>query len=74
MYEHRKDRLLTTREFAIRVLRHGGIVMIAVVGALAMGIIGYHAIAGLSWIDSFLNASMILGGMGPVNTITSTWG
>ena len=32
---------------------------------------GYHFIAGLPWIDSLLNASMILGGMGPVDTLTS---
>ncbi len=40
-------------------------------GALAIGVAGYHWIAGLSWIDSFLNASMILGGMGPVNPLTT---
>ncbi len=34
---------------------------------LAGGMYGYHAIEGLSWIDSFLNASMLLGGMGPVD-------
>jgi hypothetical protein len=28
--------------------------------------LGYHVFERLSWIDSFLNASMILGGMGPV--------
>ena len=33
-----------------------------------MGIGGYHYYCNFSWIDSFLNASMILGGMGPVNT------
>ena len=36
-----------------------------------IGIAGYHWIAGLSWVDALLNASMILGGMGPVNTLTS---
>ena len=35
--------------------------------SLAMGMAGYHGIAGLSWIDSLLNASMILTGMGPVD-------
>ncbi|RPJ79174.1 MAG: hypothetical protein EHM13_13715 [Acidobacteria bacterium] len=38
--------------------------------SLAVGVTGYHWIAGLSWIDAFLNASMILGGMGPVNELT----
>ena len=36
---------------------------------LGAGIVGYHYIAGLSWIDSPLNASMILGGMGPVDSL-----
>lgn len=39
--------------------------------ALAIGVLGYHFIAGLDWVDAFLNASMILGGMGPVNPLTT---
>jgi hypothetical protein len=74
MYEGRKDRLLAPREFCMRVLRHGGYVLFAVAAALGLGIVGYHATAGLPWIDSLLNASMILGGMGPVDPITTTSG
>ena len=37
-----------------------------------IGILGYHYIARLSWIDALLNASMILTGMGPVATLTDT--
>lgn len=43
-----------------------------IVVMLGIGIGGYHWIAGLSWVDSFLNASMILGGMGPVGLLSST--
>jgi cytochrome c biogenesis protein CcdA len=39
--------------------------------ALGAGILGYHVIAGLDWVDSLLNASMILSGMGPVNPLTT---
>ncbi len=39
--------------------------------ALGIGVAGYHWIAGLDWIDSLLNASMILGGMGPVDPLSS---
>lgn len=39
--------------------------------SLAIGMLGYHQLAGLSWIDAFLNAAMLLGGMGPVDTLTS---
>ena len=35
--------------------------------ALAIGIVGYHSLAGFGWVDSLLEASMILGGMGPVH-------
>ncbi len=42
------------------------------VGAsLMIGIVGYHWIAGFGWVDSILEASMILGGMGPVNPLPS---
>ncbi len=39
--------------------------------ALFIGIAGYHWLAGLEWIDALLNASMILGGMGPVDQLHS---
>lgn len=39
---------------------------------LLIGIFGYHWLAGLDWVDSLLEASMILGGMGPVNPLTKT--
>jgi hypothetical protein len=39
--------------------------------ALALGILGYRYIAGFTWVDSLLNASMILSGMGPVGTLDS---
>jgi len=40
--------------------------------ALGIGVLGYHWLAELPWIDSLLNASMILGGMGPVDPLHST--
>ena len=71
MYEHRTKKLLSPHEFAKRVLRHIAIALLAIGGALAMGIGGYHYFAGLLWIDALLDASMILGGMGPVNPLTT---
>jgi hypothetical protein len=38
-----------------------------VVVSLGAGMIGYHGLERLSWLDAFLNAAMLLGGMGPVN-------
>ena len=39
--------------------------------SLGLGILGYHVIGSLNWVDSLLNAAMILTGMGPVNTLNS---
>ena len=36
-------------------------------GSLGLGMLGYHHFEGLPWVDAFLNASMLLGGMGPVD-------
>jgi hypothetical protein len=71
MYEHHSQPLLPLRQFVHRLLRHALVALIAIVFALGIGIFGYHHFAELSWIDSFLNASMILGGMGPVNELHS---
>jgi len=67
MYEHRKQPLLSTAKFLKRVARHWLAGFGVLTFGLGVGILGYHYIAGLSWIDSLLNASMILGGMGPVD-------
>jgi hypothetical protein len=43
-----------------------------IIVAVAIGIVGYHVLAKLPWVDSFLNAAMILGGMGPVDKLETT--
>jgi len=74
MYEHRNEKLLTRSQFAVRVALHGALVLAAVSISLVIGVIGYRVTARLPWIDALLNASMILGGMGPVNPITTPSG
>jgi hypothetical protein len=69
VYEHRSHHLLTPAQFFRRFIRHGLVAAGAIVVALALGFVGYHCIAQLSWVDSLLNASMILGGMGPVDPL-----
>ena len=71
MYERRKEPLLSTAKFLKRVARHWMTGFGVLAFGLGVGILGYHYIAGLSWIDSLLNASMILGGMGPVDPLKS---
>ena len=74
MYEHRTQPLLSRHLYIRRLVRHGAAAGLVVCGSLAVGIVGYHFIEGLSWLDSLLNASMILGGMGPVGAIQTTGG
>jgi hypothetical protein len=71
MYERRTDRLLTRVQFARRVIGHFGYSILACAIALGAGVLGYHCVGGLRWVDSLLNASMILGGMGPVDPLTT---
>jgi hypothetical protein len=52
------------------MVRQGGYGTLLIAASVLMGMIGYHMIAGLGWVDSFLNAPMLLGGMGPVNELT----
>ena len=48
------------------------VALLIVLCAVGVGTIGYHVTGTLDWIDAFLNASMILGGMGPVDRMIST--
>lgn len=59
------------RTFYHRLLRALGLAAGVIGFSLCLGILGYHFIAGFNWVDSLLNASMILAGMGPVGTLSS---
>lgn len=75
IFESRRQRLLPAREFLLRVGRSFLLASSILVFALAVGIIGYRSFSvDCSWLDSLLNASMLLGGMGPVNCMDSTAG
>jgi hypothetical protein len=68
VYEHRRERILPFRAFLWRVVRHAGVAAVVIAGSLAGGMAGYAHFEHLSWLDSFLNAAMLLGGMGPVES------
>ena len=72
MYERRKQPLLSAARFAKRVIRHFILAFLVLAAGLGIGVLGYHCLGELNWIDSLLNASMILGGMGPVDTLHSS--
>ena len=59
--------LLSRAAFARRLLRFGLLATGIIFFSLTLGVLGYHYFERLGWSDSLLNASMILGGMGPVD-------
>jgi hypothetical protein len=69
MFESKHEKLAPVSVFAKRMVGAFGLSIGIIGGALFIGIAGYHWIDGLDWIDALLEASMILGGMGPVNPL-----
>jgi hypothetical protein len=67
MYESRHQAPLPIRIFVGRLARHFAFACGLIVLSLGIGMTGYRRLESLSWLDAFLNASMLLGGMGPVN-------
>lgn len=74
MFEHRSQPMLPMPVFMRRMALHGFGASALVLASLILGILGYHGLEGLPWIDSLLNAAMILGGMGPVNPLQTAGG
>jgi hypothetical protein len=74
MFEHRTEPLLPRAAFVRRMARNAAFATALVFGSLAIGALGYHGFAGLDWVDSLLNASMILFGEGPVDPMRTTGG
>ena len=69
MYERRHQRLLPIHVFVKRLAACAALALSIMAFSLTIGAIGYHRLAGLGWVDAVYNASMILGGMGPVNEL-----
>jgi hypothetical protein len=69
--EHRSEPLLPRPAFALRLLRYSAIAGGIIGFSLAIGMVGYSTLAGFGWVDAFLNAAMILGGMGPIGDLES---
>lgn len=73
-YETKGERPLAWPHFINRLIRHGSIAGLLIVFSLGLGIAGYMGFEHLGPVDAYLNASMILGGMGPVAEVKSTGG
>ena len=72
MFERRFEPVLSPRLFLRRLNRHASASAVIVLGSLSVGTLGYHVLEDMQWIDAFLNASMILSGMGPASPL-ETW-
>lgn len=73
-FEHHTKAVAPVHVFASRLMGHilAGLIIIGV--ALALGMIGYVETEHMSWLDAFLNAAMLLGGMGPVSPLATDAG
>ena len=74
MYEHHAKPLLPRPIFYRRVVKNAACGLAFICVSLGIGMIGYHVFEKMSWLDAFLNASMILSGMGPVGTLQTDGG
>ena len=70
-FERRHDKLAPRAVFIKRLIAALAVALGLILLALIVGIVGYHLIAGFNWVDSLLEASMILGGMGPIKELPS---
>ncbi len=68
MYEHHHSPLASRPVFLRRLARHFGVAAALVLVSLGAGMVGYRGFEHLGWADSFLNAAMLLGGEGPVES------
>ena len=73
-FEHYSEPLLPTRDFLVRLGHSAGVGAIFMLASLGAGMLGYHLLEGLPWIDAFLDAAMLMGGMGPVSVLHTSAG
>jgi hypothetical protein len=66
------DPLAPRSTFFRRLGSNLALALLLVVVSLFVGMVGYHSLGKLAWIDAFLNASMILSGMGPVDPLPTS--
>lgn len=71
VFERRHYALAPIPVFVRRVAVSVAISGALMIGALMIGVAGYHFVGGLAWIDALHNACMVLGGMGPVDQLTT---
>jgi hypothetical protein len=73
-FEKKHEPLISREQFLLRMVRHVALSLLFILISLALGMGGYRFYEGMSWVDAFLNASMILGGMGPIGELHTNGG
>jgi hypothetical protein len=73
-FEHKGEKVAPPAQFLRRMVRALGLWLLLTASGLALGMAGYMLTEGMSALDAFLNAAMILSGMGPVDQLHSTAG
>lgn len=73
-FEHRGQPIAPSRHFAQRLLRNALWAFGFVILGLLIGMAGYMGFEGMSLVDAFVNAAMILSGMGPVQALNTVGG
>ncbi len=73
-FEHHNEKLLSPRDFYRRLVFFGLLSAAIILVSLVIGMAGYMALEGMDTVDAFLNAAMLMGGMGPVSGLKTDAG
>jgi hypothetical protein len=73
-FEHRRQQVISRRRFAGRMLKAIGLWLALTIAGLVIGMAGYAEFEDMSVTDAYVNAAMILSGMGPVGELKTTAG
>ncbi len=74
MFEHHTKPLLPRKVYYRRIVRNVFMGLVFIAFSLGIGMAGYHHFEKMSWLDAFVNAAMLLSGMGPVGTLQTDAG
>jgi len=74
MLEHRHRPLVPRAAFLRRQALYASVSFGIIIFSLVIGVVGYHVFEGMAWIDAFLNAAMLMGGMGPIGELHTNAG
>lgn len=74
MLEKHHQPLASIAVFLFRLARSVTFGLFCVIAGISLGMLGYHYYEHMSWVDAFVNAAMILSGMGPLTPLATNGG